>query len=69
MADKSAQPYLSQTLAVLNRTGGVALARIRAIGFLQQRLNGRLRDGRTTDVLRDRPSITTRVSSGRVDLG
>jgi len=51
-------PYLSQALSILNRTQGANRSRIRAIGFLQQRLNANKRAGMLDDASprRQRPS-------------
>lgn len=38
MAKKIVAPYLDQAMSVLNRTTGVGSSRVRALGFLRQRL-------------------------------
>ena len=43
MSKRAQTPYLDQALAVLNRTAGVAPARVRALGFLREKLNERAR--------------------------
>lgn len=60
MAEKILSPYLSQTLAVLNRTVGVAPSRVRAIGFLRNKLQERHRDRSAGDRSKERPLTPAR---------
>jgi len=59
MSKRTQTPYLDQALAVLNRTAGVAPGRVRALGFLREKLNERTRPQR---VERDLPARSIGVS-------
>jgi hypothetical protein len=59
MSKRTQTPYLDQALAVHNRTAGVAPARVRALGFLREKLNERTLPQR---VERRLPARSTGVS-------
>jgi len=67
MAKRHLTPYLDQALTVLNRTAGVAPARIRALGFLKQQMRERTL---TAPIAGERPgglALGGRDDAGQVD--
>jgi hypothetical protein len=69
MAKKSLNPYLDQTLSVLNRAAGVAPSRIRAVGFLRQKLRKGLAVGSAAGAFGPRPRVPTVITSRQGDRG
>ena len=63
MVEKILTPYLSQTLAVLSRTAGVASSQVRALGFLRDKLGERHRDRSASEGLKERPQTSARENT------
>jgi hypothetical protein len=63
MVEKNLSPYLSQALAILNRTAGVPPSRIRATGFLQHKLQERHRVRSAGGNSKERPQTSARDST------
>ena len=68
MANKNANPYLTQALSVLTRTTGVAPSRVRALGFLQHKLREGQRDAAAA-ARRPREDGPARDGAGQSDRG
>jgi len=65
MSKRAQTPYLDQALAVLNRTAGVAPARVRALGFLREKLTERAHADRVEGRVAARPARVSEVDRTR----